>query len=503
MKQYNWSVKLLGLLLLLLVLFSCGTPRSHLVERLFLEREQITIYHPEGTGSKASRVLSEQVTFTQVEKIQEGVDGLSDANRVDTNRVYTLPEVKVTSRTRFTSVRQGFVDVDFVIHVPRQFISDDYQVCLTPELFQNDSVIRLGDVVLRGENFVKKQETDYAEYEKYLAGVVDAGGYDSIFVDRKGLNRDISNRRKLGMDDYYNRWALVNEYWQWRYKKEEEYTRRNVLQDYQLSRRLESSRQKYEKELLRRLSTGRDTASLSRAYRKECEALKRKYASNRELTLASVPQKYREIYLQGVRPEDVQPDIPLDKDSIRMAREHLLHDRIAMNEFKDSRKDAVFRQLVPYPYRPDAHYNLVISEGNNFTYRYTKRYPVKAGQKNIRICLKGLITATDRSAFNVRTDTLNYIISSLDELADGTLLVNETFTEEDRRDYNQALQLLRGREYEHALNILTRYKDYNTALVLACLGENRQAHSLLVQLPATAKTLYLLQIADYKILNLL
>ncbi|NDV66422.1 hypothetical protein [Bacteroides sp. 224] len=479
------------LILLTLLFISCATSHKHLTERLFLERERISITHPDGGSNSSSRTLGEQVNYTLVADEPENPEGSDQPTRLDTTQVYALPEVKVTSRTRFTSVREGYVDVDFVIQIPGRFISDDYQLCLTPELFHNDSSVVLADVVLRGKNFVEMQEQDYAAYEDYLSSLIDPSGYDTAFVDRKGLTRDIRHRRESGLNDYYSRWASVTEYWQWRYAKEEAYSKDNLMQEFRLANELSSARRKYEGELTRRRMAGADTGSLGRAYRKECNRLNRKYSTRKEITLASVPKKYREIHLQGLRPEDVQPALPAERDSLKLANEYLLHERILMNEFQTGRKDAVFSQLVPYPYLPDAHYNMVLPEGQAFSYRYTKRYPVKATLRNLKLTLKGMISATDRSTYSIKTDTLTYVISSLDELADPNLLANPAFTDESRKEYAFALQLLRKREYGRALNILKDYKDYNTVLALTCTGYSGEAYTLLRKIPATAQTHYL------------
>ncbi|MFV0418606.1 MAG: tetratricopeptide repeat protein [Dysgonomonas sp.] len=65
---------------------------------------------------------------------------------------------------------------------------------------------------------------------------------------------------------------------------------------------------------------------------------------------------------------------------------------------------------------------------------------------------------------------------------------------EVRPDYQKALGLLQDRKYWDALEILSNYPDYNTALCLVCMGYNAKALELLESLPQTGNNEYLLAI---------
>ncbi|MBK5723081.1 hypothetical protein JGH11_19625 [Dysgonomonas sp. Marseille-P4677] len=66
-----------------------------------------------------------------------------------------------------------------------------------------------------------------------------------------------------------------------------------------------------------------------------------------------------------------------------------------------------------------------------------------------------------------------------------------TVNKEVRPDYAKALKLLQDREYWKALDILSNYPDYNTALCLVCMGYNAKALELLDKLKETSNTEYL------------
>lgn len=66
-----------------------------------------------------------------------------------------------------------------------------------------------------------------------------------------------------------------------------------------------------------------------------------------------------------------------------------------------------------------------------------------------------------------------------------------TVNTEVRPDYAKALRLLQDREYWKALDILSNYPDYNTALCLVCMGYNAKALELLDNLKESGNTEYL------------
>ncbi|NDV60577.1 hypothetical protein D0T85_21030 [Bacteroides sp. 519] len=490
------------------MLASCtnnSTRKRHLTERLFLERSQITITHPgdrpgQGDGGRGAMVLSEQVNYSQEPLDASTTDSHQDEARLDTNKVYALSQVTVTSRARFAPVREGLVNIDFIIHVPEAYLTDDFQLTITPNLLHNDSVVHLDDVVLRGKNFIELQQQDYERYQKYLDGIIDPTAYDSAFVDHRGVDRELGRRRQTELDSYYSKWSLMQEYRDWRNTEQAKYDEYNVKRAEDLRQKLIAHDIKYHNALNRRLATRQDTSELGYKYRKERKKLIESAPVKRQITLDAVPAKYREFYFKGISPEDLEPLLPKDKDSIALAGEYLLHEKIAANEVKGSRQQEVFKYMVPAPYRPDAHYSATITPGKNYSYRYTRTYPVTVGLKNLKLTLGGSITATDRSYYKIQPlDTLSYVIASMDELADGSLLGNPEFTADQRTEYMHALRLLRNREYQRALNILNEYDDYNTAVTLTCLGYDAKAYNLLATLPQTANTHYLAAILCYRL----
>jgi hypothetical protein len=60
--------------------------------------------------------------------------------------------------------------------------------------------------------------------------------------------------------------------------------------------------------------------------------------------------------------------------------------------------------------------------------------------------------------------------------------------------YRMGVQAIQDRDYEHALELLLPYKDYNTAVAFVSLGKNHSAMDILSRLESTPKTDYLMAI---------
>lgn len=484
-------------------LFSCRSgsyqqQANYQTEPLFLTSARISISHTNTTAGGGAQVLSEQVQYSTsnlVDDTQTSVSIDHQPARLDTNHVYALSGITVVSKARFAPVREGHVNVEFAIHIPKQFLSDNYHICLTPELLHNDSLVLLDDVVLRGRNFIKKQEEDYQQYNDYIASIIDPSGYDTAFIDRRAADKELERYRKNEVSAYYTRFSQYQEYLKWRDQQQAKYDAYNIQVATKLNSDLAAHAKTYHNRMVRHKAIGGDTVALRREFENERQKIIDASPVPRQITLGVVPEKFHDFYLNSVEQEDIKPVLPSKADSMRIASKYRLHDQIEMNKIKDSRREEAFKQMVPVPYHPNAHYSTTISPEWNFNYAYATSYPVTSGLHTLRLSLKSEFVATDGSRYTGnQTDTLSYVISSMDELASRSLLDNPRFTDVQRKEYAQALDLLKSRDYKRALQLLNAYADYNTALALTCLGYDEQAYDLLKQLRKNADTHYLMAI---------
>lgn len=143
--------------------YSSKVPGEAMVKPLFMQSKRANIELPFQEKSKlgaGSATVSEEVTYINPEKIIDETQSNRPSNLSD---VQQLSEVVITAKSRFTPERNGRVNVDFMLRVPRELLSDNWRITLSPILFHNDSIIPLKDVILKGSAFYAQQKQDYKE----------------------------------------------------------------------------------------------------------------------------------------------------------------------------------------------------------------------------------------------------------------------------------------------------------------------------------------------------
>lgn len=472
------------------VIFSCRTQQIPMTEQLFMQHKRVNIDYPPESNGKGS-VLSEQVTYTTHIDTSSLTETADTQNRLDTNKVYSLSGVTVASKLRFTSVREGHVNVDFVIRVPKELISHDYRIQLTPELIYGDTTVLLEHVVLLGKNFLEKQKQDYQNYDDYLSTIIPEDQYSETFLDKKGISKDMKRRQDLYWNLYSTERKRVTDYWKWREKTQERYNFFNARKEIKYRNMYHKFQREGDFAAIVKMTQQLDTVGTSALYNEKfMKRVKRDpyFKINREIGEKTVPKKYRDLFHSGILPTEVQNYAVTEMDSISISNHRYFYEDIVMNEQKDSLRDEVFRRTIPYAHLENVRYSITPNEPQEFTYLYTQEYPVQPGMKNLQIHLKGRIDAIDNSGYTLpKTDTLSYLISSLEELADSSLLRQHSSDAKYREGYD----MLINRDYVKAMKILGDYNDYNMALSLACQGYNQQAYALLRRQPQTALVNYL------------
>jgi hypothetical protein len=476
-----------------IIVYSCHTQRQAMMtEHLFMQYKRVNITYPaDRTDERGGAILSEQVTYsTQSEEISE-TDNIEDTTRVDTNKVYSLSGVTVASKIRFTSVREGHVNISFIIHVPKELISHDYRMQLTPELMYEDTIVLLENVVLLGKNFIEKQQQDYQNYDDYLATIVPKDDYDKAFLDHQGITEDMRRRQNLYWGLYTKERDRVINYWKWYNKMQTRYNFFNSRRDMRYKNLYHSYQREGNYAAIIKMTQKQDTVGTSQAYYKKFQKRVKRdpyFKIDRKIVAKTVPRRFRDLFFSGIRQTEVQNYAVTELDSINIAKHRYFYDDIVMNEMRDSLRDEVFENKVPYTHLENVKYSITLNEPQDFTYLYTQEYPVEPGMKAIRIHLKGRIDAIDNSGYTLpQTDTLSYLIASLEELTDSTLFQQNAAD----ATYREGFEKLVNRDYLGAMKVLGDYNDYNMALSLACQGYNQQAYALLKRQPQTALVLYL------------
>ncbi|MDR0824222.1 MAG: hypothetical protein LBN74_03960 [Prevotella sp.] len=410
--------------------FSGSKPKEALVKPLFMQQlKRANIELPFQEGAKNGRTVSEEVSYIHAEQITESTDN-KNVKPTNLNEVQHLSEVVVTAKSRFTPERNGRVNVDFIIKVPKELLSENYRMTFYPKLFHNDSIIALKEVIVKGSSFLAKQKQDYADYDAYMKSIVGEDKYDEVFFDKEGTEKDIRNRQNLYYEEYYREWSKQMEYEKWK-------TEKSKFDAVELAK-LKGYRQRFYNEYVRKareqvirdMTNGKDTVGLFDQYMKKFNKnVKALVLDDKdfEISYMKMPAKFREAYEQGRSLEDIMNNVLTESDSIEMAQNRYLFEAIAENEMKKERKDEVAKEMIPFPYEQGMRLDTIIDTGRDFVYYYKQEHPVTVGLKKLRLTIEGRVDAIDRSRYIMPpADTISYFISSLSQLVDTSLVYKRT-----------------------------------------------------------------------------
>lgn len=430
-------IRIISVAIVATCVLACNSTQTTMTRKLFMQSKRATIDLPRTGGIKGpggTMTVSEEVTFTNADNYFEPGSKYSGRNKgaVDLSKDQELGEVVVTARSRFTPERNGKVNIDFVVNVPRELLSDVWRLTLSPEVLADDSVIALPEIVLKGKDFLEKQLQDYDNYQMFLNTLVDKSKYDSMFLDKRGIEEDIRNRQGFYWDLYHKEYQTQVNYEEWKFRNEDKMAYETAKK---IGRRAELKnqylRQAFE-EINRLQVQGKDTTGVYNKYmaryEKEAQKLPKEWFRP-ELEEKAIPTKYREIHETGRTLDDLKNHAVTEKDSANIAKYRYEFEKIALNEAAVQRKEDIFKELVRFPLEDKSRLRVdsIADPDKNFTFLYKQDYPVTAGIKSLRVTMKGKVQAIDYSSYTLPTiDTLSYFISSLVQLADPSLGTKET-----------------------------------------------------------------------------
>ena len=252
-----------------LLAVSCSTSREPRTMRLFMQSGRPNIFLPH-EESAPSGVLAEQVGFTTSSDTLPGeFEEVSDSTDDVWKTIHLGGVDIVAARTvvKQVTMREGSVRLEFNIHVPSLLIDSCWRVTLTPMLCTSDSSgFPLPPVVLSGSSFTRMQEADYKAYRLFLNGIVDPSAYDSVYLDRKGINKDIACRQRFFYELYGKERDRQLAYEKWKrlaLERQNFWNTRTQANRATLRHRLERKRIE---ESVRRYVAGRDTLGLWASY---------------------------------------------------------------------------------------------------------------------------------------------------------------------------------------------------------------------------------------------
>ena len=477
-----------------LLAVSCSTSREPRTMRLFMQSGRPNIFLPH-EESAPSGVLAEQVGFTTSSDTLPGeFEEVSDSTDDVWKTIHLGGVDIVAARTvvKQVTMREGSVRLEFNIHVPSLLIDSCWRVTLTPMLCTSDSSgFPLPPVVLSGSSFTRMQEADYKAYRLFLNGIVDPSAYDSVYLDRKGINKDIACRQRFFYELYGKERDRQLAYEKWK--------------------RLALERQNF--------WNTRTQANRAVVTRSGCgppmtvNIIVRPPFGRCTGWNASLPPivylRNSVTFITGGRSlSNIHNYVLTATDSMDISRHRYFYDRIAENEMNDRNRDEIRRRMIPCPYIDSVmvRQNSDSVSGHDYIYNYVYSLPVTDGMKKLRVRLESIVEATDRSTWRpAASDTLLFIVASLSDLVDRSALDQYVIASAETdslaasgpvytpqgEEYAEALRLLSERQYRQALPILEKRPDYNTALCLTQLGYHKEVSALLDQLPVDSRKEYL------------
>lgn len=423
------------------ITISCSSNKELIVKPLFRQSQRVNVELPtEGwfvDSITGSVIASEIVVYTNEDRggeyykmdsvINTPITGETDM--VDlTKGVHRLRSVEVKAKYRFAPEREGYINTDFLIVVPKGLISTDWRVVVDPILIHNDSLVSLKRVIVKGQEFAKKQKESYAEYRKFLGTLVSKPEYDKYFLDKKSVARDVKKQQTHYFDQYYNAWSKRVNFEKWKFDREDQ-------DAFYYAKRMGYNFKKYNEYALKTLlETHPDergtkiSLGLSDEYRKKYEKVTEGFPSlwkQEVMTEKVVPRRYRQTFRDGIAAKDIVNKYVTESDIRKISDNRYYFDEIAMNESAINRRHDIFKTMVRYPYDdPQRVYLDSIVEGKeDFLLHYRHAYQVVEGLKNVRVTLQSQVQAIDRSTYRTSAaDTITYVVSSLSQLMDTTLI---------------------------------------------------------------------------------
>lgn len=416
-------------------------------------------------GVDGSRSVSEEVTFSESSgDLDKNEVLVNEIDQLDTTKTYRLAGVVVKAKSNFATERDGRVHVDFDITAPIDVLDPYWRLTLAPFLIDGDSITPLDTVFVTGEGFRDKQMGDYEAYQDFLNTIVDPSAYDSLFVDWKGMNKEILKVQKRNYNDYRRSYDLMMDYDNWRKMNEMEFLRMEAIARRHKRHMQARYWRKSDKKALKHLQKDTDTLGIYGKYMDKYEKdytsyLKRQFSfdwldsigpdinihnqKDSIMRRSHIPRKYRDIHQKGLTLRDIKAKPFTKEDSARIAKRHYLIDEIVLNDMNIERKGEIFKEVVEFPLRGEdmdgLRLDTVITAEDDFIYPYKQPWKIDKGTKKLEVVLAAMVEGVDKSTFVFPlSDTLTYFIASLSQLADESMVTERKMLHKNMVD-NQSV----------------------------------------------------------------
>lgn len=189
--------KIFYILFLMIVITACSP-----FGRLCKEQLRVTLALPANRRSEpveiAKRDSANQppvLNFTFIsakgDSIPVGMSVEWDSVHQENLTTVALDEVVVSAgSTRNTAERNGLINVEFVVTVPKVLQQDNWMVNVRPVLMRGDVPDSLKELRFTGQRFRELQERDYRRYDRYVEKIIpDSANFYRTYVNYRSFER--------------------------------------------------------------------------------------------------------------------------------------------------------------------------------------------------------------------------------------------------------------------------------------------------------------------------
>lgn len=364
------------------LLVSCVT--DHKLARVRISQPQMK----EAVADTGFR-LPRQITWTD-DKGKEHI--VTEATKDSVTGEYItqmeLSEITVVARSKQVAERNGKINLDFIVTVPGELISNKWQVQLTPVAYKSADTLYLDRIFLSGADFAKMQRKGYMRYQAFMNSIIPDSLYLQKLFDEKGYRKALAELE----EEYFQAWkheVISKERWiDWSDKA----NARFALFNYRMERNKQAIA----------------------GYNSILEYLPA-YRLRREMDGKYIPSKWK-IFAEGnykIRTRNITPE-----DSASITRRFTDYAKMAENRKRKEQAGEMYEKYVRFPYEA-ARLDTVIKEGDNFVYYYKQELPATENTKKIDLTLDGQILSKDETKTQLPpSDTITYFISSMVQFLD-------------------------------------------------------------------------------------
>lgn len=402
----NYKLTIILALSLFCFCINC-VAQNRTIRKLEKDSARLKVYKPGKTFQKDTATVNAAKFITY--KDDNGTDKIIVASsKEDQEQEITttvnLEDVTVIAQSRQVAERNGKVNIDFIISVPKKMLEKKWLVDIQPRLTRSgdSSAIALDNILLYGKKFQDEQERGYKRYHHFL---------NSIKEDSLDFLRAFTNKRlyDITLERKEQQLATRHQRLQKRGNVTQSYNDRlndrfdnyNRYPIYSMDKRgVGEVKSCYDKLHYLGLSTKNDLLPVNwliREVNEKNKSRKRNSSDNNNLGQQS---------LSAV-------------DSLYWQDFYTRYGEIRRYEWLKDQKEERFAKYIKFPKDHVTKLDSVVDTGKDFKYYYTHDVLIDENSKKLFLNVGGNIIDIKGGKYKIPdTDTITYFVSSMVQFAD-------------------------------------------------------------------------------------